>query len=199
MAVTFAQQEHLLFLDTRTLDYQSIPLPAGSEILVLDSGIPRTLAASGYNQRRAECEEAARLLGVPALRDLVDECQLALLPKVLQQRARHVFTENRRVLAASQGVTAQVFGALMTASHTSLRDNFQVSIPGLDILVELLQQTPGVFGAKLTGAGFGGACVALVEKGRAMAIGELALERYHLAGYRGAILVPAEKKESFFQ
>jgi galactokinase len=192
MAVTFAEPEHVLFLDTRTLAYRSIPLPVGCEILVLDSGIPRTLATSGYNQRRAECEAAAQLLNLPSLRDLTDAKQLATLPEPLQQRARHVFTENQRVLTAAKGVSASEFGALMNASHTSLRDDFQVSVVGLDILVEQLQETTGVYGAKLTGAGFGGACVALVEQGRARAIGALVLEHYRRAGYQGTMQVPEE-------
>jgi galactokinase len=192
MAVTFADLEHLLFLDTHTLAYRSIPLPVGSEVLVLDSGIPRTLATSGYNQRRAECETAAQLLALPSLRDLTNADQLTTLPEPLYQRARHVFTENQRVLIAAKGASAPEFGTLMNASHASLRDDFQVSVTGLDRLVEQLQATTGVYGAKLTGAGFGGACVALVEKGQGRAIGALVLEHYHRAGYHGVMLVPEQ-------
>ena len=191
MAVTFAAPNTLLFLDTRTLDHQPVPLPEGSEILVLDSGLPRTLATSGYNQRRAECEAAAAQLGVSALRDIQTLQQLERLPKPLRQRATHVLTENQRVLAARSGVSAQQLGALMNASHASLRDTFAVSVPGVDCLAALLQETPGVFGAKLTGAGFGGACVALVKRGQAIAIAQTVLERYGRAGYRGRLLVPA--------
>ena len=98
MASSLADTQHLLFLDTRSLDRQLLPFPIGSEILVIDSGIPRTLAESGYNQRRAECEEAARRLGVKALRDIIDITQLETLPELLKKRARHVITENNRVL-----------------------------------------------------------------------------------------------------
>jgi galactokinase len=192
MAASLADTKHLLFLDTRTLDRQLLSLPAVSEILVIDSGIPRTLATSGYNQRRTECEEAARLLGVKALRDVNDLDAIAHLPDPLQQRARHVITENQRVLEACQGVSAKRFGELMNASHTSLRDDYQVSVPGLDHLVAILQQTRGVFGARLTGAGFGGACVALVVAGKAGAIAQQILKNYNRSGQTGQILVPSE-------
>lgn len=191
MAASLADTDHLLFLDTRTLDRQMLPLSSGAEILVLDSGIRRALSTSGYNQRRAESEAAAHQLGVPALRDVGDLQQLDGLPVLLQKRARHVVTENHRVLAAKAGVSAQEFGALMNASHASLRDDYEVSVPDLDCLVDLLQNTNGVFGARLTGAGFGGACVALVEKGRANAIAGSVLSVYNQSGRIGKQLVPA--------
>lgn len=190
MASSLADTQHLLFLDTRSLDRQLLPFPIGSEILVIDSGIPRTLAESGYNQRRAECKEAARRLGVKALRDIIDITQLETLPELLKKRARHVITENNRVLEAKQGITAARFGDLMNDSHASLRDDYQVSIAGLDRLVSILQSTPDVFGARLTGAGFGGACVALVTEGKAIEIAKTVLESYRKAGYTGRLLVP---------
>jgi galactokinase len=196
MAVSLADAQHLLFLDTRTLEYESIPIPPGAEILVLDSGIPRTLAESGYNQRRSECEAAAKILGILALRDLTHLAQLQSLPSLLQQRARHVFTENQRVLAAKQGLSAAAFGQLMNASHASLRDDYEVSVAGLDCLVDLLQHTPGVFGARLTGAGFGGACVALVVSGEAGAIATSVLNQYRHQGFRGQLLVPTVNHNS---
>jgi galactokinase len=195
MASSLADAEHLLFLDTRTLDRQLVPLPAGTEILVMDSGIPRTLAGSGYNQRRAECEEAARQLGVAALRDVTDVAAIAALPELLQRRARHVITENNRVLEAKQGISAARFGELMNASHASLRDDYEVSIAGLDQLVATLQQTSSVFGARLTGAGFGGACVALVSAGKT-SIAQTVLNRYHELGYTGQVLVPQIPQKS---
>lgn len=167
MACSLADVGHMLFLDTRSLARALLPLPAGAELLVIDSGIPRSLANSAYNQRREECEEAAHLLGVKALRDVKTLSSLSALPPILQQRARHVVTENARVLAATNDATAAEFGKLMNASHASLRDDFAVSIPELDELVGLLQQHPKVLGARLTGAGFGGACVALVGNGAA--------------------------------
>jgi galactokinase len=191
MAVSLADAQHLLFLDTRTLAYERIPIPTGAAILVLDSGIPRTLAESGYNQRRTECEAAAAMLGVTALRDVTHLAQLQSLPPLLLRRARHVLTENQRVLAAKQDLPASEFGRLMNDSHTSLRDDYEVSVAGLDCLVEILQQTPGVFGARLTGAGFGGACVALVASAQVEAIATLALHQYERQGFRGQLLVPA--------
>ncbi|MBD2068217.1 galactokinase [Leptolyngbya sp. FACHB-671] len=190
MASSLADPQHLLFLDTRTLERQKIPLPQDTEVVVIDSGIPRQLATSGYNQRRAECEEAARLLQVKALRDVTDPETVETLPEPLRRRARHVVTEDNRVLEARQGVSAERFGELMNDSHASLRDDYEVSVTGLDQLVELLQKTPDVLGARLTGAGFGGACVALVTAGRGEAIAHEVLENYNKLGYSGHILVP---------
>ncbi|MCL1473737.1 galactokinase [Argonema antarcticum] len=190
MASSLADPEHILFLDTRTLERQVLPFPSGAEIVVMDSGVPRTLATSGYNQRRAECEEAAHLLRVKALRDITDPNMVEELPEPLRRRSRHVVTENNRVLEALQGISAQRFGELMNASHASLRDDYEVSVPALDTLVAMLQETAGVFGARLTGAGFGGACVALVEAGRGNAIAIDVLQRYNSAGNNGRILVP---------
>ncbi|MEH2149107.1 galactokinase [Nostoc sp.] len=190
MASSLADTEHILFLDTRTLERRVMPLPEKAEILVIDSGVPRTLATSGYNQRRAECEEAARSLGVKALRDITDAKVTEKLPEPLRRRARHVVTEDNRVLEVLQGVSSERFGKLMNASHASLRDDYEVSVPALDTLVELLQKTPGVFGARLTGAGFGGACVALVAAGEGRNIATRILEQYNQAGYSGEILVP---------
>ncbi len=190
MASSLADTDSMLFLDTRSLERHVIPFPAGAEVLVIDSGVPRTLATSGYNQRRAECEEAARSLGVKALRDISDPQAVENLPEPQRRRARHVVTEDNRVLEVLQGVSAQRFGELMNASHASLRDDYEVSVPALDTLVAILQETPGVFGARLTGAGFGGACVALVEAGKAGAIAQNVLERYNNAGNTGRILVP---------
>ncbi|MBE9181883.1 galactokinase [Oculatella sp. LEGE 06141] len=191
MASSLADPQHLLFLDTRTLERQKIPLPQDTEVVVIDSGIPRKLATSGYNQRRAECEEASRLLKIKALRDVTDPEAVETLPEPWRRRARHVVTENNRVLEVRQGVSAERFGELMNASHASLRDDYEVSVAGLDHLVDILQKTPDVLGARLTGAGFGGACVALVRAGRGEAIAHHVLEQYTSLGYSGHILVPA--------
>jgi galactokinase len=190
MAVSLADSQHLLFLDTRTLAYECISMPLGSEILVIDSGIRRSLSDSGYNQRRTECETAAQLLGLSALRDLQNLTQLQALPVLLQNRARHVFTENQRVLMARKGLSAFQFGQLMNAAHYSLRDDYEVSIPALDCLADLLQHTPSVFGARLTGAGFGGACVALVKSGLSEKIAVSVLDKYKNRGFQGRLLVP---------
>ena len=192
MASSLASTCCALLIDTRTLERRDVPLPADCAVVVLDSGVPRTLAGSGYNERRAQCEAAADLLGVKSLRDVRDAQQLCALPLLLHQRARHVFTENARVLAAAvRGVGAIEFGRLMNASHLSLRDDYQVSTPELDQLVALLQSHEGVYGARLTGAGFGGACVALCRSEDVAEIAETTLIRYAALGHQGRQLVPA--------
>lgn len=182
MAASLARPGEMLFLDTRTLERALLPFPVGSELLVIDSGIPRALADSAYNRRREECEAAAQALGVPALRDVAGFSAIEALPEPLRRRARHVYTENARVLEASRGVSATRFGELMNASHASLRDDYEVSVAGLDALVALLAAHPDVYGARLTGAGFGGACVALVAAGRREAVAASALADYSGAG-----------------
>ena len=190
MASSLAATDRALLLDTRSLERRFVPLPPGCAVLVLDSGIARSLAASGYNTRRAECEEAARQLGVQSLRDINSVAQLAGLPVPLLQRARHEVLENARVLEAVSCTTGSAFGALMNASHASLRDDYAVSTPGLDKLVALLQAQPGVYGARLTGAGFGGACVALCQEGEVEHVAQAVLATYALGGGAGSQLVP---------
>jgi galactokinase len=189
MACSLADTGHMLFLDTRTLERRILPFPTDTEIVVMDSGVARSLASSGYNQRRAECEAAAQALGVKALRDVADPQLAESLPDPIRRRARHVITENNRVLKVLEGISAIEFGQLMNDSHASLRDDYEVSVPALDTLVQLLQNTPDVLGARLTGAGFGGACVALVKAGSAKAIATSVLQNYNNLGYNGQILV----------
>ncbi len=191
MASSLADTRRALLLDTRSLERRFVDLPAGCEILVLDSGVPRALAESGYNARRAECEAAAARLGVASLREVTDPQLLDSLPDPLRRRARHVLTENARVLKAATSSSALDFGELMNASHASLRDDYEVSVAPLDRLVELLQEHPGVYGARLTGAGFGGACVALCREGEWQAIADAVLADYAASGHAGRILVPA--------
>ncbi|WP_119156380.1 galactokinase [Caldimonas tepidiphila] len=189
MASSLADTSRALFLDTRSLERRLVELPTGCAVLVLDSGITRSLAGSKYNERRSECEQAARALGVASLRDVGDAAAVEGLPEPLRRRARHVVTENARVLRAIEGVSAEEFGRLMNDSHASLRDDYEVSIPPLDELVRLLQQQPGVHGARLTGAGFGGACVALCDAARIDTVAPPVLEAYARAGQRGRVLV----------
>ncbi len=188
MASSLADTRSMLFLDTRSLERRLLPLPSGAEVLVLDSGMPRTLAGSAYNERRAQCEAAAAALGVKALRDVRDVARVEALAEPLRRRARHVVSENERVLRAVEGVDPGEFGALMNASHDSLRDDYEVSIPELDRLVDLLRADAAVWGARLTGAGFGGACVALCRAGTAPDVAERVLAGY---GAKGRRLVPA--------
>jgi galactokinase len=190
MASSLADTQHALWLDTRSLACRRIALPAGSVVLVLDSGIARTLAGSAYNTRRAECEAAAVRLGVASLRDVANTPAVQALPAPLDRRVRHVLSENARVLRAACGVDAAEFGALMNASHVSLRDDYEVSVPALDALVALLQQHPAVFGARLTGAGFGGACVALCRAGAEVQVADTVLPLYAHQGGQGRRLVP---------
>jgi galactokinase len=182
MASSLAEEGRMLFLDTRSLQRELLPLPGKSAVVVIDSGTPRSLAASGYNERRAQCEQAAQALGVRALRDVEDTRVLDRLPEPLRRRARHVLRENARVLQAARAATAEEFGRLMNASHDSLREDYEVSTPQLDALVDALRAQPAVYGAKLTGAGFGGACVALCRAGQARAAAEGALRGYDGAG-----------------
>jgi galactokinase len=170
MACSLGRTDRMLFLDTMTLERELLPLPADSELLIMHSGVPRSLAGSDYNRRRAECEAAAAMLGVPSLRMIDDPAAVNRLPSPLRERVRHVITENRRVLAA-RNADAAAFGSLMTQSHASLRDDYAVSLPAIDALVAALLREPGVFGARLTGAGFGGCCVGLVRQGTAAATG----------------------------
>ncbi len=167
------REGHALLLDCRSLEGQPVPLPRGHVIVVLDTGTRRGLVGSAYNERRAQCEEAARYLGVPALRD-VDEEDLRLrgagLPELPRRRARHVVTENARTVAAAEAIRrgdAAELGRLMNASHASLRDDFEVSSEALDAVVRCAQAQPSCLGARMTGAGFGGCAVALVREGEA--------------------------------
>lgn len=190
MAAIMADPRHMLFIDARSLSHELLPLPPNSELIVIDSGVPRALADSKYNERRTECEEAARLLGVKALRDVTTLERVEQLASPFRERARHVVSENLRVLEAAAGVSAARFGELMDASHASLRDDFQVSIAELNELAACLRGTPQVYGARLTGAGFGGACVALCREGWAHQAANAALARYNATGRRGRILIP---------
>lgn len=155
-----------LFIDCRSLECEAVPLPVGVAIAVVDSKVPRKLGDTAYNRRREECAEAAQALGVASLRD-ADEAMLPALPGDLLKRARHVIAENARVLAAVQALRAgdlEAMGRLMAESHASLRNDFAVSTPELDLLVDLATRADGVIGARMTGAGFGGCTVNLVRE-----------------------------------
>ena len=184
MASSLGDREHMLYLDTRSLEHRRLPLPLDSEVIVLDSGTTRQLAATAYNRRREECEIAARLLKVNTLRDADSLLCIDELPEPLNRRARHVITENRRVLDALDASAAR-FGTLMNESHQSLRDDFEVSSPALDGLVDSLRREPAVYGARLTGAGFGGACIALVRRGEGADTTAAALRHYADLGFKG--------------
>lgn len=191
MASSFADQRTALFLDTRTLDFERLPLPADLELVVIDSGVAHHHGGGPYMTRRRESQSAARLLGVTVLRDASPEAldRLATLPSLLARRARHVITENTRVIRARQALLESdlaQFGVLLNASHASLRDDYEVSIAEVDLLVELTQAQPGVYGARMTGGGFGGAIVAAVAAGRGRSVGEAVATQYRTRTNRTA-------------
>jgi galactokinase len=163
-----------LLLDFTSLSAEPVPLPAACAIVIADSGERRTLGQSAYNQRVRECRQAELLLRerIPGLSGLgtLDSAEFAdhesALPDRLRRRARHVVSEVERVRQAAEALRhgdPARFGELMSAGHASLRDDFEVSTPGLDLLVDLARQLPGCYGARLTGAGFGGCTVNWVE------------------------------------
>jgi galactokinase len=163
-----------LLVDCRSLEAQSVPLDlaaAGLALVVCDTRVERGLADTGYNDRRATCEHAARMLGIEELRDATEE-DLALLSGAEFKRARHVVTENARVLEAVEALEDDdfnEFGRLMYASHASLRDDYEVSTQELDTFVQTAERQ-GAKGARLTGAGFGGCAIALVPEDNTAAL-----------------------------
>ena len=171
---------HALYFDTRSLEFYPVPLPENTVIVIADSGVRRTLATSAYNDRRAACEQAVALLkphlpGIKALRDVTpsDFARLShYLPELVALRAQHIVEECARMEEAAvvlKAGNADAFGRLMLAGHASLRDLYQVSCPELDVLVNTASLLPGCYGARLTGAGFGGCTVNLVESSQAEA------------------------------
>lgn len=172
-AVCFATPGHALCLDCRTRSIVPVPLGAGLRVLVINCGVKHSLADGAYATRRAECAEAAGRLGVASLRDLVPadlEGADGLLPPNLLARARHVVGEIARVPAFVAALAAGDRGAvgrLLAASHRSLALDYAVSCPELDLLVDLAAGVPGIVGCRMTGGGFGGCVVALVEEARA--------------------------------
>ncbi|MCS7304508.1 MAG: galactokinase [Thermoguttaceae bacterium] len=164
------QAGHALLIDCRSLHTEPVPLPAGTAVVVLDTGTRRGLVDSAYNERRGQCERAAKAMGVRALRDVsVEQLEAAAsrLDPLTFRRARHVVTENARTLEAAEAMRQgdkHRLGQLMNASHQSLRDDYEVSSDALNRMVELARSHPACYGARMTGAGFGGCAVALVDQ-----------------------------------
>jgi galactokinase len=190
-ASLFGQVDHAVFLDCRTLEAKPTWLALrenGLEILVMDTRVAHRLTDGGYAARRQSCEEAARLLGVSSLRDVSVESLEAsrdLLEDVVYKRARHVVTENERVtqtveLLSSSGPKA--IGQLMIESHASMRDDFQISISELDVAVETAI-AEGAIGARMTGGGFGGAAIALIESGKVASLCTAVIDKFQDHGF----------------
>jgi len=174
----FGQAQHALLLDCRSLEFKLLPLPDNVRLIICNTMVKHELASSAYNERRAQCEAGVRVLAqfypnVTALRDVTME-QLeqhrSELPEVVYRRCRHVVTENARVIEAGEALEQHDlnrFGKLMRASHVSLRDDYEVSSDELDLMVELAEKIDGVYGARMTGGGFGGSTVNLVREEQA--------------------------------
>ena len=183
LASVYGHRDEALLIDMRDHAMRSIPLPNTIELAVIDSGTRHEHATGGYNRRREECEAACRHLGVASLRDLEDrslDTILERLPSPLDRRVRHVVTENARVREAVAALAARDdarLGELLTASHTSLRDDYEVSTPELDRLVELAMGA-GALGARLVGGGFGGSIIALGRRGGAKQLAAQVLDSF---------------------
>ena len=183
------KQDRLLILDCRSLEWRTLPLPKDIAIVVADTTMRRTLTSGEYNKRRADCEEAVRILsadlpGITSLRDVSVQAFHGLaskLPERVQKRARHVVEEIERSQHAIQLLEVGdmlAFGQLLNECHASLRDLYEVSIPELDTMVQVAQSLPGCYGARLTGAGFGGCTVNLVAREQADAFSGALAEGY---------------------
>jgi galactokinase len=175
-----------------------VPIPKGVTLMALDTGKRRQLVESEYGTRRAQCEEASRLLNIKALRDITPE-QLAAnadkLPEVISRRASHVVNENARTLAAVDALRTgdlQTVGRLINESHASLRDLYEVSIHELDVMAELAQKTKGCYGARMMGGGFGGAVIALVDDAANDQLAQEVAEAYNAATHLKAYVYKAK-------
>lgn len=173
-----------LLIDCRSLQTENVPLPPGTVVVVMDTATRRGLVDSAYNERRQQCEAAARFFNVDALRDVSSEQFAAQgdgLDDVILRRARHVITENERTLAAAyamQAGNAVTVGRLMNESHTSLRDDYEVSSSELDTMAAIAQGQESCYGARMTGAGFGGCAVALVQSDAAQDFADVVAQVY---------------------
>lgn len=181
------EKDHSLLLDCRSLETRLVKMPEDLAVLIVHSNVKRGLVDSEYNTRRAQCEAAAKYFGVKALRDVtLEQLQEAAdqgkLDPVVYQRARHVITENARTLSAADALEAgdlEKMGALMAESHISMRDDFAITVPAIDTLVEILQSHIGNDGgARMTGGGFGGCVVALLRPSQVDAVIAAVAEEY---------------------
>jgi galactokinase len=178
------QKDHAVLIDCRSLDTESVPLPNGSVVVIMDTNTRRGLVDSAYNERRSQCEEAAKFFGVKALRDVTlkeFEARRDELSPMTYKRAKHVISENERTTQAAHAMKqsdAVLLGQLMNASHESLKDDFEVSSEALNIIVDCARVEAGCYGARMTGAGFGGCAVALVKSDKAEAFAKNVAQSY---------------------
>ena len=182
------QKDHLLMIDCRSLETQPTPVPKDVAVIIVNSNVPHDLVTGEYNTRRWQCEKAAEFFGVKALRDVsVEEFQkreaeLTALNALVAKRARHVVTENQRVLDAVEALKHNdltKLGELMGQSHESMRDDFEITVPQIDYLVELAQLVIGkTGGARMTGGGFGGCIVALAPHDKGEAVRKIIADNY---------------------
>jgi galactokinase len=197
MACSIAEERSALFLDTRDVHYERVPLPDAVALVVIHSGLSHRNVGGGYAERRQQCEAAAARLGVSTLRELTeaDMARVQQLPDPLSRRVRHVITENARVLATVAALRAGDLvkaGRLFDDSHASLRDDYNVSIPEVDRLVDLASRGRGSYGARMTGGGFGGSIVALAARDAAARLAnETALAYEQATGVPARVIVPA--------
>ncbi|HJL87659.1 MAG: galactokinase [SAR324 cluster bacterium] len=188
------QKGHALFLDCRSLETKQVALPDSLDVAVMDTGTRHKLVDSAYNERRSQCEEAAAFFEVVALRDLSLEKLLASekeLDPLVFRRARHVVCENDRVLNfinALEGGMHEKAGQLMNESHASLRNDFEVSSEALDLITNCARQTPGCYGARMTGGGFGGCGVALVDSSKSKEFSEAMETGYKASGGKNGMI-----------
>lgn len=183
MASSLADERNALFLDTQSLEWHRLRLSSAIELVVINSGVAHRHVGGGYAVRRAECREAVSQLGVTSLRELKseDSARIEALPEKLSRRVRHVVSENERVERAAEAIRAgklNLLGALFAASHRSMRDDYEVSVPEVDALVEIASAEPEVFGARLTGGGFGGSIVAIALSGTGAKVAQRILRKY---------------------
>ena len=191
MAALLGESDAGIFLDCRSLEADVVELgfaPAALELLVMDTRVTHAHSTGGYGERRAACERGAAIMGVPALRDLsVDDLPRAqeLMDDVTFRRVRHVVTEDQRVLDAVRTLRAEgprAIGSLLDASHASMRDDFEISVPELDLAVDTARAA-GAVGARMTGGGFGGAAIALVDRGLVPAVTAAVEKAFAEAGF----------------
>ncbi len=200
MASMLGRAGHLLFLDTRSLTHETVPFdPAaqGLSLLVIDTRAPHALVEGEYAARRVTCEQATALLGIEALRDLdlagLDAALRRLPELVMRRRVRHVVTENARVLEVVQWLRAgeemRGIGDLLNASHDSLRDDFEVTVPHLDVAVDAARAA-GAVGARMTGGGFGGSVIALVDTERSKTVSAAVATAFEAHGFTAPSIFP---------